>query len=248
MEKAERRVGHKIVPLDAKKRFSLQPSLSRSSKTEMPQDYVALKAKRIAMAKVFADTQQSMASTVDLLALKKKSAIPYPSTWEGESISKTGPVPTDAHLIPSGYLVIMGKRGGFKKYMEGGKPMGLSGTPYYAYAPPQPDVFKPGASSEPFYVEPEEKRRTGEEQEIWRTRFQEWTLQKNAYNPDIAAAMRTNVKKQAEMSLVETDKEPDPARTSENVRLALSFSEMTGPAPPRPKKRLEMSAYLPTYL
>ena len=65
---------------------------------------------------------------------------------------------------------------------------------------------------------------------------------------DLVQQQQAAIKKQAEMSLVETDKEPDPARTSENVRLALSFSEMTGPAPPRPKKRLEMSAYLPTYL
>ena len=181
-----------------------------------------MKAKRIAMAKVFADTQQSMASTVDLLALKKKSAIPYPSTWEGESSSKTGPVPTDAHLIPSGYLVIMGKRGGFKKYMEGGKPMGLS------RATPSRPTRRPSRTSVC------RERRSGavlrgaggevgraKEQEMWRTQYMEWTLQKNAYNPDIAAAMRTNVKKQAEMSLVETDKEPDPARTSENVKAAV---------------------------
>ena len=56
---------------------------------------------------------------------------------------------------------------------------------------------------------------------------------------DIAAAMRTNVRKMAALSMVEaTEGAQDPARTSENVRLALSSSDITGPAPPAIKLKL----------
>ena len=83
------------------------------------------------------------------------------------------------------------------------------------------------------------------DEEMWRTQYQEWTLQKNAFNPDIAAAMRTNVKKQAKLMVVDPALNQDPARTSENVKAALSHSDTTGPNPAVPKTRIAPKNYQP---
>ena len=200
-------------------------------------------AKRKEMAEVFVKTQNRMSSTCDELDQLTRAPIPYVSKFEGDCEIET-PYPRDGHMVRTSEVV---KKRPLKPFDARAVPFTevTGGKPWYTHTHTYPTIFDPHA------VHAEKKEVAGSsamDMEMWRTRHNEWTLQKNAYNPDIAAAMRTNVKKQAEMSLVETDKEPDPARTSENVRLALSFSEMTGPAPPRPKKRLEMSAYLPTYL
>ena len=67
----------------------------------------------------------------------------------------------------------------------------------------------------------------------------------NAYNPDIAAQMRTNVRKQAAMVMTDPKLVADPARTSENVRMALSHSEITGPAGQAPRLKISPDAYFP---
>ena len=74
------------------------------------------------------------------------------------------------------------------------------------------------------------------DEEMWRTRFNEWTLQKNAYNPDIASQMRTNVRKAASLtSAVKTDdafsQQKALIASSANVKTALTYSECSGPAP-----------------
>ena len=47
--------------------------------------------------------------------------------------------------------------------------------------------------------------------------------------------MRTNVRKQASLTMVDPESSQDPARSSENVKAALSDSQITGPAFPKPK-------------
>ena len=56
---------------------------------------------------------------------------------------------------------------------------------------------------------------------------------------------RTNVRKQASLSMVDPASNQDPARTSENVKMALSDSQITGPAQPRPKQKLELQDVFP---
>ena len=80
---------------------------------------------------------------------------------------------------------------------------------------------------------------------MYRAQYMEWTLQKNAFNPDIAAAMRTNVKKQASLTMVAPGDAVDPARSSENVKAALSHSDITGPAHAYVKPKLTLRDALP---
>jgi len=199
--------------------------------------------RRKAMADILAKTQQEMSSTVDLLGITHRSAVPYASTWEGHSVSESGPIPTDAHLVPSGTTVVMAKPPDFQALDDDHEILGLSGHPYAMYAKPQDAIFtaKPldGDPIKPVRV------RTKDEEEMWRAQFMEWTLQKNAFNPDIAAAQRTNVRKAAELSAPPLNKPQDPARTSENVRAALSDSSITGRAPRRWKEKIGPDTYFP---
>jgi len=206
---------------------------------------LSLKEKRAIMAAKFEKTQRGMATAVDDLRGARRSVVPYASTWQGESISEHGPIPTDRHLIPSTQVIETSGPSIFKSIGSQGSPLHLSDKPWATYHKPEPVVFeKPFAGSS---FEAPSKPKVAIDEEMWRTRYQEWTLQKNAFNPDIAAAMRTNVRKQAALSVVDPALAVDPARTSENVKAALSSSESTGPAYLPPKSKLGLGDYLPTH-
>jgi len=210
---------------------------------------MSAKEKRFAMAAKFEATQRSMSTTVDHVALARRAPVPFDSTWTGESISMTGPIPTDNHLIPSNMVIHKAAASIFKSGDSGAKPLHLSGKPWATYSKPEPSVFDPSASdATSAAAPPPPKPASAIEEEMWRTQYQEWTLQKNAFNPDIAAAMRTNVRKQAALSMVDPAMAQDPARTSENVKAALSHSDTTGPAnaAPKVKVKLDPHNYLPT--
>jgi len=192
------------------------------------------KEKRQYMAKTFADTQMAMSKTVDQLSLARRTAVPFASTWEGSSISEHGPIPTDAHLIPSKHVIVKPELPSFKIMASDREANKLGGKPWASYVTPQPPVFNEPSSSGDAVAPPEKPKRVMDE-EMWRAQYQEWTLQKNAFNPDIAAAMRTNVRKQASLTMVDPESSQDPARSSENVKAALSDSQITGPAFPKPK-------------
>ena len=154
-----------------------------------------------------------------------------------------GPVPSDDHLVPSGNVVQLSPPVDFSALDEPHEILGLSGKPYASYRATRPDIFVPKADPSSFAQPAPPKMRTKEEEEMWRAQYMEWTLQKNAYNPDIAAGMRTNVRKQASLTVPPVDKPQDPARTSENVRAALSHSEV-GVKPP-PKAKLDVTVAFP---
>ena len=196
------------------------------------------------MAEVFAKTQNEMSMTVDTVGIETRRAVPYPSFFTGKSVAETGPIPTDAHLIPSGKTTVRKPLPTFALAEDSDEPLRLSGQPWASYSKPQDTIFL--SKPEPVAAAPPRKTRTTAEEEMWRTQYQEWTLQKNAFNPDIAAGLRTNVRKQASLSVPPLDKPQDPARTSENVRAALSHSEITGPTPKHAKSKIDPSVYRPT--
>jgi len=207
---------------------------------------LTVKEKRAAMAAKFEATQRSMSSTVDQLSLTKRSAVPFPSTWNGESISEHGPIPTDNHLIPSNMVIKSADASIFKANASQHSSMHISGKPWASYVTPQPSIGPcPSFSGAAVPPPPAAPKPTKVDEEMWRTQYQEWTLQKNAFNPDIAAAMRTNVRKQAMLTVVDPALNQDPARTSENVRAALSHSETTGPAGYVSKQLLAPKHYIP---
>jgi len=203
------------------------------------------KEKRAYMAKVFEKTQRDMSSTVDELSLAKRTPVPYPSTYAGMPVAETGPIPVDAHLIPSGMTVVKAQPQDFENDDDEFEQLGLSGKPWASYQKAEPSIFTASTVNESSSTSPAARKRTTEEEEMWRAQYLEWTLQKNAFNPDIAAALRTNVRKQANLSIPPLDKPQDPARTSENVRAALAHSEITGPAAIPPKSKLDPSIYRP---
>jgi len=201
------------------------------------------KEKRQYMADVFSKTQQAMSSTVDLLGLERRRAVPYASTWEGASISEHGPIPTDAHLIPSNMVIVKPELPNFKVPAGAtGAISKLGGKPWASYEVSRPEVFQQTSGVEP----PPPAHKPKMDEEMYRAQYMEWTLQKNAFNPDIAAAMRTNVKKQASLTMVDPASSVDPARSSENVKAALSHSDVTGPAHGFVKSKLTLKDALPT--
>jgi len=205
---------------------------------------LSVKEKRAYMAKVFEQTQRSMSSTVDELSLAKRSAVPYPSTYTGRPVADTGPIPIDSHLIASGMTVVKAPPQDFENEDNEFDRLGLGGKPWASYLKTEPSIFTSAAANQGTLPEPS-RTRTAEEEEMWRARYLEWTLQKNAFNPDIAASLRTNVRKQASLTIPPLDKPQDPARTSENVRAALAHSEITGPALLPPKPKVDPSSYWP---
>ena len=206
--------------------------------------HLSVQEKRKFMAAVLAETQREMSVAVDLLGIATRSAVPYPSTWTGKAISMTGPIPQDLHLVPSGTTIMMSAPPDFKAMDGGHEILGLSGKPYAGYTKPHESIFL--AKQPPVPPVKKVRQRTDEEVELWKAQFNEWTLQKNSYNPDIAAATRTNVRKAASLMAPPLDKPSDPARTSENVRAALSDSSVTGMCPPKAKEKIGPSTYFPS--
>jgi len=201
-----------------------------------------VKEKRLAMAKKFEITQVGMSQVVDDIGIARRSAVPFASTWQGQSISTTGPVPTDNHLIPSNMVIFKSEPPSFKGDRSSTHAnLNLSGKPWACYEKSTPAVFVPPDTVEP----PPRQQPRKMDEEMFRTQYQEWVLQKNAFNPDIAAAMRTNVRKMASLSVVDPATSQDPARSSENVRAALLNSDVTGAAAPEPRKKITPGNTLP---
>ena len=149
----------------------------------MPLDPVVEAAKRKAMAKVFEKTQREMASAVDELAITRRLPVPYESNEPVPEV--TLPYPQDHHLIRSIELVPKRQLPFFVAADSLQNPCS-GGKPWASFNPSVPSVL---AGREPTEAKPPVVPATTDE-EMWRTRFNEWTLQKNAYNPDIASQMR----------------------------------------------------------
>lgn len=201
-------------------------------------------AGRVPIEVRMAKTQKETAEYVDAVSLALRAAVPYPSTYTGPSIAESGPIPTDSHLVPSGKTIMKKPLAPYAVDDEDHEILGLCGKPWASYKLPQEQVFipKPPAGVDPTPV----RARTKEEEEMWKAQYMEWTLQKNAFNPDIAAALRTNVRKQKSLMAPPLNKPQDPARTSENVRAALSDSSITGPVPTRKKMPVDLACAWPS--
>ena len=149
----------------------------------MPLDPKAEAAKRKAMAAVFEKTQREMASAVDELAVTRRLPVPYQSNEPIPPV--TLPYPQDSHLIRSIELVPQRKLPFFVAADSAQNPCS-GGKPWASFNPSVPSVL---ANREPSQAAPTVAKPSTDE-EMWRTRHNEWTLQKNAYNPDIASQMR----------------------------------------------------------
>ena len=157
-----------------------------------------LEERRAYMAKTFERTQGAMASAIDKLSLAKRTIPPYASTYMGASVSEHGPIPTDMHLIESGLLIVKADPPPFKSTakIDGGAAK-LGGKPWASFEVSQPAIFTPEQGDGQLGTPAARKAKVDEE--MWRVRTLEWTLQKNAFNTDVAANLRTNVAKQCKV-------------------------------------------------
>ena len=149
----------------------------------MPLDPQAEAAKRKAMSAVFEKTQREMASAVDELAMTRRLPVPYESNEPVPEV--TLPYPQDSHLVRSTELVPKRTLDTFMPADTLQNPPS-HGKPWASFSRPSPQVLsdREQTAAAPPAAEP------ATDEEMWRTRHNEWTLQKNAYNPDIASQMR----------------------------------------------------------
>jgi len=207
-------------------------------------DPVSVGERRAFMAQVFESQSQSMASAVDKLSIARRTIPPYASEWGGASISEHGPIPTDLHLMESKHAIVKQQPTGFHESITNTSHMSvprLGRKPYYAFELTQPKVFE----AAPQGLGSPEIRKTQIDEEMWRARAFEWKMQKNAFNNEVSAALRTSVRTQCKLAYV--PKGIDPARVSANVRAALQDADTTGPAFVAHRPPLSLADALPMY-
>lgn len=143
--------------------------------------------KRHEMAAVFSKTQNEMNKAVDELFQCRRSAVPYAS--EAVSCELRGPIPFDSHLLPSNCVIPKSSLPDFTVETSRGT-VKATGKPWASYEKPTPSIFTTTASNTFSEIDEQGREPPMVDEELWRTRYIEWTLQKNAYNPDVAAALR----------------------------------------------------------
>ena len=152
-----------------------------------------------------------MSEVVDELVLKRRSAVPYHGGTEVFDVRN--PIPEDAHLIPSNDLVIPAALPQFDGFVvDSSKKKGPTEKPWATYEKPSPAITAQIPANSSTEAAPAPPAKPQMDEEMWRTQYLEWTLQKNAYNPDIAAALRTNVRKQVQPWGARALRVPHPAR------------------------------------
>tara|TARA_B110001452_G_scaffold255277_1_gene247559 strand:- start:821 stop:1468 length:648 start_codon:yes stop_codon:yes gene_type:complete len=210
----------------------------------MPLDPKVEAAKRKAMAAVFEKTQRGMAAAVDELGAVRRLPVPFVSSEPVPEVSL--PYPQDSHLVRSGEICFINPPGIFIP-PEVSHTHASHDKPWATFEKTDRSIF---SNTGPVAPKPADEGPTALDEEMYRTRHNEWTLQKNAYNPDIASQMRTNVRKAA--SLTSAVKKPDAfsqqkalIASSVNVQQALTMSDVTGPAPPVPKAYIKFADVYP---
>ena len=204
----------------------------------MPLDPKVEAAKRKAMAATFEKTQREMSAVVDELSVTRRLPVPYESNEPVPVV--TLPYPIDAHLVSSRELAPQRKLPFYGEPDAVQNPISRE-KPWAGFETPQHDVF----GQPPYGEKPQPVEKTPIDEEMWRTRHNEWTLQKNAYNPDIASQMRTNVRKAASLTSAVNVSGPFEETkkliaSSINVQTALTYSDTVGQNPRVPKKMLSL--------
>lgn len=210
----------------------------------MPLDPKVEAAKRTAMAAVFEKTQRGMAAAVDELMVTRRLPVPFVSHEPVPEVSL--PYPQDSHLVRSGEICFINPPGIFIPPTVG-HTLASHNKPWASFEQTQPTIF---SDTGPVAPTAADEGPTALDDEMYRTRYNEWTLQKNAYNPDVASQMRTNVRKAAALtSAVKKDdafsQQKALIASSINVKTALAYSDVTGPAPPVPKAYIKFSDVYP---
>ena len=136
-------------------------------------------------------SQMATAAAIDEMHRIKREPIPYTNDAVMPQLQK--PYPTDSHLVNSRHCVTRhgdmllptSETADFARNSD-------SSVRWANFSIPSPNIFdaKPAAAAEP-PAEPEAAPALSErEVGLLLTKHMEWNLQRNAYNPEIAAQMR----------------------------------------------------------
>ncbi len=136
-------------------------------------------------------SQMATAAAIDEMHRIKRQPVPYTNDAVMPQLQK--PYPTDSHLVNSRHCVTRhgdmllptSETADFARNSD-------SSVRWANFSIPSPNIFdaKPAAAAEP-PAEPEAAPALSErEVGLLLTKHMEWNLQRNAYNPEIAAQMR----------------------------------------------------------
>ena len=182
----------RILTHPASFRFHAPPSAAPPAQTHTTMVFDA-RAEAAVRQKNAAKIEASLRATGDAMQAMhavNKRPVPYTSTCEVPVLQT--PLPEDAHLVPSGNLVT---KKGLGDVVMSGKHSSRGALqkeppPWATFSMPAPNVFEPSKPATPASDAGAAAGDNARREELLLTRHNEWNLQRNNYNPDIAAQMR----------------------------------------------------------
>jgi len=186
--------------------------------------------KRQEMSEVIAASQRATSEAMYALHDVKRAPVPYKPTMPMPVLS--GPLPSDTHLERSADVVSKRTLPTFQA-AESMQTRASGGKPWASFEQSQPGVFD-SASRRTCGEAGQESGELGGGSEakhvdadLALTSYNEWNLQKNGFNPDVAAQMRINVRKSANIAakIQNPTEKPQTLYSSHNIKLALGEGE-----------------------
>jgi len=178
--------------------------------------------RRQANAKKIEASQRATAQALQEMYEAKRAPVPFAPYVACPQLET--PVPRDSHFERTGDLIRVAPGKPYEAAARGFDGLLASGTPWSTYAKPQPSVFGRSLAMQPREGEPAPEAKPAPDKVELVTQHNEWTLQKNNFQPDIAAAMRIDVRKSAYLALHIADMRADPndsLQSSANIKGAL---------------------------
>jgi len=175
-------------------------------------------------AKRIEASQRATAQAIQDLHEIRRAPVPFEPYIECPPLDC--PVPRDAHFERTGDLVKPGPPKTYEAASRGFDGIIATGKPWATYEKPQPCIFGRSPTLEEHGTREETHKPALDKAELL-TKHNEWTLHKNNYQPDIAAAMRIDVRKSAylAMHIGENRKDPNESlQNSANIKGALGES------------------------
>jgi hypothetical protein len=172
-------------------------------------------------AKRIENSQRATAQALQEMHETRRAPIPFAPYIECPPL--VCPLPRDGHFVRTSDLVKMAPPKPYVATTRGFDGMIASGTPWTTYVKPQPSIFGRSQALQE-HGEGQQTAKPALDKLALLTQHNEWTLQKNNYQPDIAAAMRIDVRKSAYLALHIGENRPDPnesLQNSANVKGAL---------------------------
>lgn len=164
-------------------------------------------------AKRIEECQRATAQALQEMHETRRAPIPFAPYIECPAL--VCPLPRDGHFERTSDLVKMAPPKSYVASTRGFHGIIASGQPWATYVKPQPSIFGRSQALQELGAGQEPPKPALDKLALL-TQHNEWTLQKNNYQPDIAAAMRIDVRKSAYLALHIGDNRPDPNESLQN--------------------------------